>query len=318
MKARFLGVSRWAGMSAITETVEWDEFSRGKSWTARAESPDAVRSRLRGGGSLLVEAGWRTEGETDRRVVAAPIEISCVYPSARPVWSVLEPLVRVQDLLSFLYGGFISAHSGTVSLHLRTSAEPEMELPPALWNGLLMDPSPTAPSLPRNADALMTLQQLGGPRGLARWVHLSTTYPRAVRPFLNHYRYGSTTTELGVMEAAAGIDYWVNAHARSAAWAKGGGSHTERLALHLGRAFKGWVSDPVEWAELLRTTNNKLKHDPNAALDPQLLADLALSAQLVLAAATLNEVARTKGPGTAIFTSYRFDRLRQRMRTALT
>lgn len=317
MKARFLGISQWAGMLAVTEKVELDDRNRGKSWTVRAESSEPVSARLRGGGSLQVEAGWRTEGAKDRRVVAAPIEITCWFPTPRPAWDLLGPLARVQDLLSFLFGGYVSADSGTATLHLRKVDEPDRSVSPSLWNGLLMTSSPSASPPPKTAEPLLTLDQIGGPAGLARWVHLSTTHPRAVRPFLNRYRYGPTTTELGVMEAAAGIEHWVNAHTRTAAWAKGRKPHAERLARSLGRSFTGWTSDPVAWAELLRTTNNKLKHDPNAAIDQQLLSDLALSGQMALAAGTLNSVTRTKAPGAAIFGSYRFHGVGQRIRDAL-
>lgn len=317
MQARFLGISHWAGMSAVTEKFEHDQHGRGKAWSVRVESTSSASARLRGGGILTIEPHWRTEGRAEYRTVTAPIAISCRFPTPRPVWDLLKPLAQVQDLLSFLHGGFVAAQSGTASLHLRRKV-PDLRTLPELWNGLLMVCPPSAPALPKNPIVLMTLQELGGMRGLARWVHLANTHPRAVQPFLRMYRHGPTTAELGLMEAAAGIEYWVNVHKSSAKWARFKGSHTKRLASNLGRDFKSWIADPDGWAELFRTTNNKLKHDPNAALDPHLVADLAHSGRLALAAAVLNEAALTKTPGRSVFAGLRFQDIGERLRSALT
>ena len=313
LQAHFFGVSKWAGMTAATESVETDAGGRGKSWSMRLESPPPQRSRLVDRRALVLQADWAAKGPHDQRTVTAPVAISCESKVPRRAWDLLEPLLRVQDLLSFIHGGFVAADTGTATLDLRSDSQ-RPQGRSTLWNGALMVPSPAAPALPSNPIPYLDVATMGGAPGLSRWVNICLNHPRAVRPFLTPYRYGSPPPELALMETATGIEYWVNAN-RKHSWAdKARGPHAAALGRHVGVGFTQWIGNTPAWAEEFRQTNNGLKHNPASTFDPNVISDLALSGRLLLAAAILDGVARNHQPSRSIFNSFRIYALRDRLR----
>lgn len=314
LSARFLGIARWAGRTSSSESIERGPDGRTSAWSMRVEGGEPERVRLKGGGRLVITPDWLTEGAWDERVVLAPTKITCEFSQPQEIWRVLQPLVLVQDLVSFLHRGFIPAHSGSAAVDIRDPDSPRP--PPSMWNGLLMVPRPAVRVADSKSRPLVSLKALGGPRGLARWIRTATEHPRAVQPFVGVHRLGPLSSESAMRDAAAGIEYWVAANRRSAPWATSG-APAQIVASHLGRSFRQWSGEPTGWATRFWDVYNELKHNPNVVHDPNVLFDLALSGQLVLAAAVLNEVAGTKRPGAAIFAHHDFDRLGSRLRSAL-
>lgn len=162
---------------------------------------------------------------------------------------------------------------------------------------------------------LFDLATIGGPTALRRWIAIADRHPRAVAPVVNIYRQGEPAPSLALLEAAAGIEYWVKSH-RPAAWTSQKGFATA-LSRRVGRAFATWTGDPDSWAKLFWDANNKLKHEPTYAPDPTELMDLAVSGRYLLAAAILDQVARSKSASRAIFASHRLVRLGHRLRAHL-
>jgi hypothetical protein len=311
LSVRFLGVTRWAGRSSVTETSERGLDGRVRAYTTRVEGGEPERVRLPRGGRLVIAPDWLTEGSRDERLVLAPTKVTCEFNRPQDIWTVLQPLVLVQDLLSFVHRGFVPAHSGTAEVEV---SDPDSPRPrPSMWNGLLMETIPGVDVASTQLRPLVSLQQLGGPRGLARWIRIGTDHPRAIDPFVGVHRFGPATRETALRDVAAGIEYWVAAHRRTASWAAEG-PHAEVVAKHLGRSFLRWSGGSVAWATRFWAANNDLKHNPNVAHDPMILADLAWSGRLVLAAAVLNEVAGTKRPAESIFSHVAFDRLGARIK----
>ena len=313
LEARFFGISTWAGVSALKETFETDGQGLGKAWSVRLESPPSSTARLAGARSLLVSADWRTDGPADQRVVSTPIGVRCESRTARPVWDLLEPLLRVQDLVSVLHGGFVVASSGTAAMDLRRAEEGRPDETPELWNGALMVSDPSAPTPPKHEYPLTSLSTLGGVAGLARWVKFCGDHRRAIRPAITPYRSGPVATEAALLETSAAIEYWVNAN-KGRAWAsKQRGAHAVALARHAGPAFSEWVGNPVRWGEALRAANNSFKHDPKFIEDPQRLSDLAVSARMLLVASALDRAARSHAPSREIFQAPRLHGLGLRL-----
>lgn len=314
LSVRFLGVTLWAGRSSSTETQERSPDGRLRAWTTRVEGGEPERVRLRRGGRLVITPDWLTDGSQHERVVLAPTKVTCEFTRPQEIWTALQPLVLIQDLLSFVHGGFVPAHSGTAELEVGDPDSPRA--PTTMWNGLLMETLPGVRVATPRSRPLVSLHQLGGTRGLARWVRIGREHPRAIHPFVGVHRFGPATSETALRDVAAGIEYWVAVHRRTAAWAAKG-SPAELLAKHLGRSFQRWSGGSSAWAKRFWRAYNDLKHDPNVAHDPTLLKDLALSGQLALAAAVLNEVAATKRPGQAIFSHVEFSRLGARLQSVV-
>lgn len=316
LQANFLGISEWAGITAASESFEMDERGRGRSWSIQVESPAPQRSRLFDRRMIVLEADWAATGPTDQRLVTTPVAIRCESRSPRPVWDLLGPLIGVQGLLSFMHGGFVPARDGNATLDLRGDPNGRDRARSPMWNGALMVASPAAP-LPRpDSRPYFRLSALGGTAGLSRWVRLCVNHPRAVSPVLTVYRQGVPSPELGLLEAAAGIEYWIRAN-RKDSWAdKANGPPAAALARHVGNAFKQWVGDASTWAEGFRSANNRLKHDPSYAYDRDELNDLAASGRLLLASALLNSVSGNQSPSRNIFTSGRVHALGFRLRRA--
>lgn len=312
LSVRFPGVARWAGRSSLTETPERGPDGRLRAWTTRVEGGEPERVRLRSGGRLVITPDWLTDGSQHERVVLAPTKLTCEFTRPQDIWAALQPLVLVQDLLSFVHGGFVPAQSGTAEFEVRDPERPRV--PTTMWNGLLMETLPGVRVATSRARPLASLHQLGGTRGLARWVHIGREHRRAIHPFVAAHRFGNVTSETALREVAAGIEYWVAVHRRTAPWASKG-PPAELLAKHLGRSFHRWSGGSSAWAKRFWRVYNDLKHDPNVAHNPDLLNDLALSGQLALAAAVLNEVATTKRPGEAIFSHGEFSQLGARLRS---
>ncbi|MER5648106.1 HEPN domain-containing protein [Streptosporangium sp. NPDC002524] len=313
--ANFHGIGTWAGLTATEESHESNKDGRLESWTVTLKSPPSTNHGTSRGRILSLSTTWKVGGAEDRRQLSAPVSITCKSVRPRDLWDLLQPVLHIQNMLNLAWEGFVTASSGSAELHLKTNATSK-EDHPELWNGALMVPL-AGVSSPKaiNERPLFTLETVGGIAGLARWIKLCDTYPRAVGPVVNLYRFGPATSEASLLAVAAGIEYWVKCN-RPALWAN---KHfTKALAGHVGKPFSQWVGDPDAWADDFWKTYNKLKHEITYVVDPRKLSDLVRSGRLLLGADLLNRVARTKEPSRWLFHSHRTYNLGERLRDRYT
>ncbi len=321
LHAYFHGIGRWAGMSATQETWRHDDDGRVQGWSATLGGSDDFSHPLSGGRTLLLSTTWRVDGPTDKRTISAPVSMGCESRKPVDVWELLHPMLLVQDLLGFAFGGFVAADGGSAGLDLEPPTDKRSDSRPSLWNGALMVPAPAAPT-PKsmNEFPLFHLATIGGIAGLTRWVRLSADHPRATGPVVAQYRFGPGSAPIRLMEIAAAVEYWVKAN-RPTPWADSAVKHkrwVQALANRCGAPFSSWVGDPEAWAKAFWGVYNHLKHDPADAPDSMELAELAESARYLLGAVILDRVAGSKAPSRAIFRHHRLDGLGVRLRDRYT
>jgi hypothetical protein len=203
VRAHFLGIGRWAGLSASQETWERGEDGKVRGWSARLHGGSEQFHGLSRGRRLVISTTWTVGGPTDNRTISAPVSIGCESRRLLPIERLLQPVLATQDLLSFAFGGFVLAESGT--------AQPDVDHRdgvsslPTLWNGQLMVRSPAVTERQPKDLPLFGLQALGGIAGLARWLRLVSASPRATQPVVARHRLGATSASVAVLELAAAM-----------------------------------------------------------------------------------------------------------------
>lgn len=325
ISARFPGTGKWAGMSAGSPSIVTDSAGRSKSFSISVSSEEGKSARLSGGRTLTIGTSWNVTGTDDRRVIYSPVTVTCSSTRPRDIWELLQPLLLVQDLLSFAFNGFVVADTGRARLDLKPAESDAPARASEFWNGALMTSQKGAMS-PKSMTEhpLFRLDDIGGIQGLARWVSLATEHPRATLPAVSQYRHGATLAEVTLLNVAAGIEYWVGSHRRTTQWAKntgkpgakkkGGNNFAVALTRKMGAAFNGWCGDSESWADDFHETYNKLKHENKYEYEGRHLADLAASGVLLLAASLADRAGNSKKPSRSIFESYRLYNLGARLR----
>lgn len=312
LRADFLGIGYWAGMRSTNEDWDYDSDGLVKGFSLALTSDERLTVPLTKGLQLTLSSEWNVGGTDDRRVITAPVSVTCRATVPRPTWDLLRPLVQVQDLLNVAYQGSVLATSGAGVADLEPDKRPGTD-GSVLWNSLLMTASPNArAAAPVKELPLFSLQAIGGLPGVRRWSNLATRHPRAVTPVVGPFRRGFATADVTVRDVAAAIEYWVKSN-RPAAWAMPK-QYAQVLARRLGTAFSTWVGDPERWAKEFWSANNHLKHEPGYEVEDQYLVDLAVSGRYVLLASLLNRVAGTRSPGKEIFENHRLSALGERLR----
>lgn len=312
LTAEFAEIGRWAGISTTREEHEKYADGRLKSWSMSLEDSFEPRTCVLGRGrELVLSTTWRVDGPVDGRKIWAPVTIGCRSSRPRTAWDLVEPLLRVQDLLSLAFDGFVAA----------SGAGAELDLPPSddhvvractCWNGSLMVRGPGAtPPNSMTEFPLFYLETVGGLPGLARWISLYDRYPGIPRTVVDRYRLGANSPEVHLTQVASGIERWVKAH-RPAHWATAH-KYASALVTHLGRLCADWIGDPQGWSKEFWEANDSLKHE-SKRVDPWRMNDLATCGQLMLAAALLDQVAGSRTPSRSIFQHHRAVHLGMRMR----
>jgi hypothetical protein len=317
MQADFLGIGRLVGLRVIREEAEVAADGRTRSVTISLGKSTESVVRLPRGRELFLTTGWSVLGPEDDRRVLGPVSIGCRVRKPTDVWELEEPLLFAQDLLGFARQGFVAAIGGDVTLDVRPLDDPRRERTPGYWSRFLM----TAPGDAARSGTqrpLFYFDDIGGVRGIARWIKLYEAHPRAVTPIVGPYRWGFTNAATTILEVAAGMEYWVNAH-KGSGWVQGKnrGRKVHVIAAHVGTAFRQWVGDTDKWATLFWETYNSLKHEPSFKPVHSDLADLARSGRHLLGAELLNRVAGSKAPGRRIFESGDLHSLGARLRSQL-
>ncbi|MEU7654874.1 HEPN domain-containing protein [Micromonospora taraxaci] len=306
VSAHFFGLSPWLGVSAVSEKALTTEKSRLKAFEVRVESSPEQVVKISRGREVAISAYWNTAGSRDRRTIYAPGQIQCRSVRPKTLWELREPILRIQDLMSWCFGGFIRSESGLAEPDL--SEEPDAT--PRLWDKNLMTVPGAVAEAKDKGFPILQLSDIGGIRALGRWLSLCDKHLRAVRPLIEPFRQGKASPPLRMLEVASAMEYWVATHRRTTQWAKAkcllpkhnGCGYAWTLANHVGDTFGQWVGDRDAWAHSFWETYNKLKHEPGYVIDEYKLSVLADTGALLLAAELLSRVAGNKEPARALFT----------------
>jgi hypothetical protein len=314
LQADFLGITHWAGLQPIVTEADHDDVGRVSAYRLALQSHDPLTVSISGSRTLEVSVDWNVTGSPDAPTVYAPVTITSRAKRPRPVWDLLQPLLRVQELISLAHSAFVPASGGKCIPHLAAHADGDEFVIPddhlqrrPMWNGALMIPSPAARTSATTIPAF-GVESLGGVAGLRRWITLTETHDRATTVLSEPYRVGGTSAGNTLRAAANGIEYWVAAHRRAASWTqlpKGtrNASPAKALARHAGRNFRQWVGNPDRWAEEFWDAYNALKHDPAFVIDQPHLHDLAQSGRYLLAAVLLDRAGRSRTPSAHLLKS---------------
>lgn len=315
VSADFYDVARFCGLERMKETFT-QESGRVKEVTITVRSTPSKSHPIRRNRQLTLENAWTVGGPFDHRRVAYPVRVRCTAAKPRRLWDLLAPVLRVQDLFGLAHGRPMLADGGRAVVHGAEADEPQS----SLWSAPL-HATPDGGLGRGYQSPLFALAQVGGIRGLARWVDLYESHPRAVMPIVRHLRDGALSPEVTTLECATGIEYWVKANQRSK-WASAAlTSKPKKIAEVLGErldpTFAAWCGDPNYWCKSFWDTCNNLKHEPSYKLDHQMLTHHARLGQLLLTATLLDRVALNTVPSRTIFAAQPLSGLGERLRAAL-
>lgn len=286
----------WAGMSAVSDHVTHDAQGRVQQVDLKVASVGGpLKVGLSHSRALELDADWSVNPADAGRRIDAGLRVMTSAKRARSAEQLIQPILMVQDLLAIAYRSPVLASSAQA--RLRNYNEPSQ-----MWDWrLFSDNAHVGRSPEQRDDPRFRIHELGGAAGVARWVTLVETHPRAVAP-LRHHRVGAGTPSSRLLEIASAIEYWVAVHRKKkVAWARRGGTHAEAVALNAGRPFVDFVDGRVsKWSTLFWSTYNNIKHNPTAVFDNTELHLLALSGLFLLEMAMLNRCAGSQAPGRAL------------------
>lgn len=291
----------WTQLAPLTEKI----LTTGKrptvrGWDFSLRKVPSLQHKLTGGRTLELSAQWSVNGPSGHRIIGSKLGVTCSSAKPREFWHLLEPILQVQDLLSFAYDRYVTATSGGAILDLQPlPAGARQPNPAALWNGALMTLPPGAQSIEGESRvAAFDLEDLGGIRGVARWIQNCQTHPRATSPVVGPMRMGDSSAPVRLMEVAAGLEYWVSIH-KGTQWAKV--RPQSKAVASRSAPFRTWVGDWEPWANRFWKMYTDIKHNPKVLLDHSVVESLAESGALLLAAVLLERAAGTRKPAERLF-----------------
>ena len=319
---RIPDVLTWAGLAASSTEIEYDgASSRVKSARIELLAHDEVQSvRLGAGLSLELRSDWRTSNEMEQRVVGTSLLVGCRSVKGHRAEDAVRVLEHVQDLLHLAYDGYVTAETG-----VSEADSPNLRERGEFWSGQLMVAPQAATKANLRLEPLFTLADLGGIRGLGRWVKLAETDWRAVSAVTAPYSSGGRTAVEYLLSVGAAIEYWVTQSVRAGRLERGLKSKQIPKALGegLGSAWSSFVGDNGRWAAQFWDAYIQFKHNrggtaPTAAE----VYNLALSGRIVLECTLLDYVARNKKSSRSYLENHRLDRgvgqaLREQLGTVL-
>lgn len=297
------GLASWMGTEALREIRDEDESGRLRGHTVSVSAVPEQSAVLSSGMAMISGAHWEVRPVGELRTLDAPVAIGIRCSRSRRLRELVDPLARVQDLLSIIMGGHVTGTGGRV----RFRGDPLPQTHPTFWNSQLMHRPSNIDAASSRGFPLLDLDDLGGLAGFARWVKLSREHPLVYSALAARYRIGHSLATSALMESAAGVETWVSSHRRSgSAWASADGRHAVALGQRVGKPFREWVGGDVEdWESCFFGTYNALKHEPGRVPNGRTAALLGESGYLLLLASVLDRVAGSKAPSRAIFASLR-------------
>lgn len=311
---RFPGFGGWAGMNSFTRPTTASARHGGATLELRPTRREVSKRSLHSSLALSVEGYWDFVDSGPSAVTVhtgLDVEVSAVR--ARAFGQFIEPLLDFQDLLSLVNRGFVaSAPAPTGLLGVGGGS-------PLLWNRRAMYTPKGAILASGRPRPLVSLADLGGVAGLARWSNLRRDHRVVVDTVSTPYRNGPDTIETAIIRVGSAIELWVAAHRRVAAWAEKGRSKSfaEALALHVGGPFEKWVGSTANWAEQFTLHYNGTKHHTPHVIDPEALRAFATTGRWLLVCALLNRIAGTKQPSRSILNSYQLEHTGESVRQVL-
>jgi hypothetical protein len=317
--AEFPGLLRWAGIPYTDVDADRDQTGRVQSARiALLPVRTLPAGRVRKGLRIEVEMRWSFTESNEQRSIETRLVIRCV--SSQPVDA--DELVRALDHARFVlvlaFRGWIPAAPGAAAMDLRRGAK--WHTLPQFWSSRLAEHPKGAQTARLEALPYFTLADLGGARGLARWVQLCEANRRVIQPLLMFHRNGQTSVEDHIIAMCAAAEYLVGSRGKVRGWqdvpgkAGGGLGKLHILAARLGAPWINFVGDLDRWADLLWKAYNDNKHYRKSTLDLPTLHCLAGSADLLLTCALLDAAAGNQKISKRFLQHHELDGLREALR----
>lgn len=295
--AEFPGLLRWAGIPYTDVDADHDEAGRVRSARiALLPVPTLPSGRVRNGLRIEVDMRWRFTESDEQRSIETRLVIRCV--SSQPVDA--DELVRALDHARFAlvlaFRGWIPAAPGLATADLRRGAA-KWDAAPEFWSSRLAEHPKGARTARLSGLPYFTLADLGGARGLARWIQLCEDNRRVIQPLLMFHRNGQTSVEDHIIAMCSASEYLVASQGKAGGWqdvpnkSGGGLGKLHVLAARLGAPWTDFVGDLDCWADLLWKAYTDNKHYRKSTLDLPTLHCLAASAELLLTCALLDAAA---------------------------
>jgi hypothetical protein len=326
LQVQYLSLGRWAGIRTSSEQWQFDDDHRISSFELKLDSEDvSVSAALGSGLRIVLEQTWTVNGPSDDRRITAPISLRVESTRPRHLHELLGPQIHVQSLLGFLCSGHVEVANAHIELDLVRSDRPKHDGPVPLWTApLCVRPEGVQPASDTQLP-LMSLADLGGVAGLARWARLSEQHPRAVGPAVSSIRFGPSVLETELLSLGTALEYWVAMNRRrKVAWAtathlpRGTSAHRrimESASLQAGQPFEEWVINRSAWCDDFSSSYERLKHDPSHALDYEQMFDLVISGRYLLFGLLADRAANSRAPTRRLFRHHRLQHVHERMDT---
>ena len=130
----FPGIERWAGVRVSEEKPDYFKDGRLKGFSLKVEHAPEDIANISQQRQIALSARWSIDGPVSKRRIFAPVSIICRTSSPVDLWKLLEPILRIQELVSLAYDGFVVADGG--ALDLEFAERPPKR--PSFWNYFLM------------------------------------------------------------------------------------------------------------------------------------------------------------------------------------
>jgi hypothetical protein len=294
--AEFPGLLRWAGIPFTDVASDRDEAGRIQSARiALLPVPTLPSGRVRNGLRIEVDMRWQFTESDEQRSIGTRLVIRCVSSQPIDADEIARALDHARFALVLAFRGWITAAPGLATADLRRRAKWDAE--PKFWSSRLAEHPKGARTARLSEVPYFTLADLGGARGLARWVQLCEDNRRVIQPLLMFHRNGQTSIEDHIIAMCSAGEYLVGSRGKAEGWqdvpgkSGGGLGKLHVLAARLGATWTTFVGDPDRWADLLWKAYNDNKHYRKSTLALPTLRCLAGSAELLLTCALLDEAA---------------------------
>lgn len=304
VRAVFMGEApaRWAGVLDYAATPRLNRSKTVVGFDIRVRKGKQLRVSLPGGLEISLGQHWRAVPEIQSGLgleFGLRVELRAAAP--RPIGELVPLLFTIQDLLGLAFAGYVRASRASAWIPRADRRKQFLDM----WQfGLMPDPGDIAVGQGEMGKRPMfALSDLGGPDGLRRWIKLYESHPRVMQAMRNSIRFVAPAPEAGLLDVAAVIEHWVNAH-KGRQWISAGKGKAEPLALRAGVPFRDWVGHPSAWASDFWRHYNGIKHNPSFVWSGGHVADLGEAGRLLLLAALLDRVAGSRAPSKELFRSH--------------
>lgn len=289
----YVGLGSWSGRpDHLDEPITG---RGGLGWRIEVHGSQERSVKIDADFDLTVEHGWSLTGPEDQRSLQRPLKIGVRSTKRRPLREHVERLDAVHALLSVAHWKPVSAIRGIAQL------APGSKKRALLWDNTMVADLVRPDS---NEFPVFTLADIADLDGLAAWVTICLTKPRAVTPIVRHRLFQNQTPEARLLYTAAALEYWTASNARNAnaVWARKVQDFDVPAAVgkSVGGAWEAWIGDPERWAKQFYGTYVQLKHTADLT-DPEVVDALEYSARWLLTASILDQCSGSTAPSDRIF-----------------